>query len=100
MSDATPTVVLVHVAFADASSWNGVITRLQARGIPVTAPANPLRGISADSAYLASVLEQIDGPVTASTTSCTRSARVRRARVSALAERRSVRPAKSELGCL
>jgi pimeloyl-ACP methyl ester carboxylesterase len=65
MSDATPTVVLVHGAFADASSWNGVITRLQARGIPVTAPANPLRGISADSAYLASVLEQIDGPVVA-----------------------------------
>jgi pimeloyl-ACP methyl ester carboxylesterase len=69
MSDTTPsetpTVVLVHGAFADASSWSGVITRLQAEGVPVTAPANPLRGISADSAYLASVLEQIDGPVLA-----------------------------------
>ena len=38
-----PTVVLVHGAFADASSWNGVIERLQAEGIQVTAPANPLR---------------------------------------------------------
>jgi pimeloyl-ACP methyl ester carboxylesterase len=61
----TPTVVLVHGAFADASSWNGVITRLQAEGVPVTAPPNPLRGISADSAYIASVLEQIEGPVLA-----------------------------------
>jgi pimeloyl-ACP methyl ester carboxylesterase len=65
MSDATPTVVLVHGAFADASSWNGVITRLQAKGVPVTAPPNPLRGIAADSAYLAAAFEQIDGPVLA-----------------------------------
>ena len=65
MSEATPTVVLVHGAFADASSWSGVIERLQAKGIPVTAPANPLRGISFDSAYLASVFEQIEGPVLA-----------------------------------
>src|SRR4029077_14926998 len=65
MSDATPTVVLVHGAFADASSWNGVIERLRARGVPVTAPANPLRGIASDSAYVASVLEQIQGPVIA-----------------------------------
>jgi pimeloyl-ACP methyl ester carboxylesterase len=57
--------VLVHGAFADASSWNGVITRLQGKGVQVTAPANPLRGISADTAYLAAVLEQIDGPVLA-----------------------------------
>jgi pimeloyl-ACP methyl ester carboxylesterase len=61
----TATVVLVHGAFADASSWNGVITRLQAKGVPVTAPPNPLRGIAADSAYIASVLEQIEGPVLA-----------------------------------
>ena len=60
-----PTVVLVHGAFADASSWNGVIERLQANGVPVTAPANPLRGIAADSAYVASVLGQIEGPVLA-----------------------------------
>jgi pimeloyl-ACP methyl ester carboxylesterase len=58
-------VVLVHGAFADASSWNGVIKRLQAQGVPVTAPANPLRGVSADSAYTAGLLEQIPGPVVA-----------------------------------
>jgi pimeloyl-ACP methyl ester carboxylesterase len=61
----TPTVVLVHGAFADGSGWNGVIERLQAEGVPVLAPANPLRGIAADSAYLAAVLAQIDGPVVA-----------------------------------
>jgi pimeloyl-ACP methyl ester carboxylesterase len=59
------TVVLVHGAFADASSWNGVIQRLQAAGIQVTAPANPLRGISTDTAYIASLLNQIPGPVLA-----------------------------------
>src|SRR5215831_9177099 len=70
MSQTTPTtapltVVLVHGAFADASSWTGVIERLQASGIQVTAPANPLRGISIDSAYIASVFNQIPGPVLA-----------------------------------
>ena len=60
-----PTVVLVHGAFADASSWTGVIKRLQAKGVAVTAPANPLRGISIDSAYTASVFQQIPGPVLA-----------------------------------
>ena len=59
------TVVLVHGAFADASSWTGVIERLQARGVQVTAPANPLRGVTSDSAYLASFLNQIPGPVLA-----------------------------------
>ncbi|MGA9372100.1 MAG: alpha/beta hydrolase [Solirubrobacterales bacterium] len=58
-----PTIVLVHGAFADSSSWNGVAELLQQEGYTVAAPANPLRGISADSAYIASVLEQIDGPV-------------------------------------
>jgi pimeloyl-ACP methyl ester carboxylesterase len=61
----TVTVVLVHGAFADASSWNGVITRLQAKGVLVSAPANPLRGIAADSTYIAAVLKQIKGPVVA-----------------------------------
>jgi pimeloyl-ACP methyl ester carboxylesterase len=60
-----PTVVLVHGAFADGSSWNEVIKRLQAEGLQVTAPANPLRGISIDSAYIASFLDQIPGPVLA-----------------------------------
>jgi pimeloyl-ACP methyl ester carboxylesterase len=64
MSDTgAPTVVLVHGAFADASSWNGVIERLQAKGVQVTAPANPLRGIKIDSAYLAAVLAEIPGPL-------------------------------------
>jgi pimeloyl-ACP methyl ester carboxylesterase len=70
MSDTTaksvsPTVVLVHGAFADASSWAGVIERLQAKGVQVTAPANPLRGIAIDSAYTASVFQQIPAPVLA-----------------------------------
>jgi len=60
-----PTIALVHGAFADASSWNDVIEQLQAHGVQATAPANPLRGISIDSAYIASVLEQIPGPVLA-----------------------------------
>jgi pimeloyl-ACP methyl ester carboxylesterase len=61
----SPTVVLVHGAFADASGWNGVIDRLEAEGVEVTAPPNPLRGISIDSAYIASVFEQTPGPVLA-----------------------------------
>ncbi len=61
----SPTVVLVHGAFADASSWNGVIERLQAKGVQVTAPANPLRGISIDSAYIAGVLEETPGRIVA-----------------------------------
>ena len=60
---AKPTVVLVHGAFADASSWNGVIERLQQQGYTCIASANPLRGVTADSAYTASLLNQIDGPV-------------------------------------
>ncbi|WP_346534394.1 alpha/beta hydrolase [Micromonospora sp. DPT] len=59
-----PTVVLVHGGFADASaSWNGVIARLQDRGYPVIAPANPLRNLPYDAAYVASVLASINGPV-------------------------------------
>jgi pimeloyl-ACP methyl ester carboxylesterase len=57
--------VLVHGAFADASSWTGVIERLQAKGLEVTAPANPLRGVTIDSAYTASVFQQIPRPVLA-----------------------------------
>jgi pimeloyl-ACP methyl ester carboxylesterase len=60
-----PTVVLVHGAFADASGWNGVVAQLQAEGVQVTAPPNPLRGISIDSAYINSLLGQISGPVLA-----------------------------------
>ena len=58
-----PTVVLVHGAFADASGWNGVVKRLQRRGYRVLAPPNPLRGVSADAAYLRGVLATIEGPI-------------------------------------
>ncbi|MFE9557819.1 alpha/beta fold hydrolase [Streptomyces sp. NPDC006703] len=63
MTTSTPTVVLVHGAFADAASWSGVIAELQSHGIPVIAPPNPLRGLASDAAYVASVAAQIDGPV-------------------------------------
>jgi pimeloyl-ACP methyl ester carboxylesterase len=65
MTDNKPTIVLIHGAFADASSWNGVIPLLQAQDLKVVAPPNPLRGISIDSAYAASAFAQIDGPVLA-----------------------------------
>src|SRR4051812_29248832 len=60
---AKPTIVLVHGAWADGSSWSGVIRRLQRGGYTVDAPPNPLRGIASDSAYLASYLKTIQGPV-------------------------------------
>jgi pimeloyl-ACP methyl ester carboxylesterase len=68
MAQPTPTttpltVVLVHGAFADASSWNEVIERLQQQGYTVIAPPNPLRGVLSDAAYLASFLNQVDGPL-------------------------------------
>lgn len=69
MSQATPianselTVALVHGAFADSSSWNGVIPLLQQAGVNVTAIPNELRGVANDSAYVASALSQIPGPV-------------------------------------
>jgi pimeloyl-ACP methyl ester carboxylesterase len=58
-----PTVVLVHGAFAESASWNGVIADLQRRGYAVIAVANPLRGLQHDAAYLRSVLESLSGPV-------------------------------------
>ncbi|MER7048618.1 alpha/beta fold hydrolase [Streptomyces jumonjinensis] len=58
-----PTVVLVHGAFADASSWSGTIKRLRRAGYPVVATANPLRGLADDTAYLRGVLAGVDGPV-------------------------------------
>jgi pimeloyl-ACP methyl ester carboxylesterase len=64
-NSGAPTVVLVHGAFADSSSWNGVIELLQAKGVRVTAAANPLRGISIDSDYVAAVLDETPGPVVA-----------------------------------
>ncbi len=60
-----PTVALVHGAFADSSGWNDVAGELQDAGISVQAISNPLRGIAADAAYVASALRQIPGPVLA-----------------------------------
>jgi pimeloyl-ACP methyl ester carboxylesterase len=62
-STNTPTVVLVHGGFADASYWVPVIRELQASDLPVLAPANPLRGLASDAEYIASFANQIDGPV-------------------------------------
>ncbi|MFE6104718.1 alpha/beta fold hydrolase [Streptomyces laurentii] len=58
-----PTVVLVHGAWADSSSWSPVIERLRKDGYPVRALANPLRGLTSDTAYVSSYLSTIDGPV-------------------------------------
>jgi pimeloyl-ACP methyl ester carboxylesterase len=58
-----PTVVLVHGAFADSSSWNGVIKRLTHDGYPVRAVANPLRGLPTDTAAARDVLRSIHGPI-------------------------------------
>ncbi len=58
-----PTVVLVHGAFAESSSWNGVIERLRRDGYPVVAAANPLRGLRGDAENLRSVLDHVSGPI-------------------------------------
>ena len=56
-------MLLVHGAFADGSMWAGVITELQAAGIDVIAVASPLRSLTSDAAYVASVAAEIDGPI-------------------------------------
>jgi pimeloyl-ACP methyl ester carboxylesterase len=56
-------VVLVHGAWADSSSWKGVVKRLQNEGYPVVAPAVPLRGLSSDTDYLADYLKTVSGPI-------------------------------------
>jgi pimeloyl-ACP methyl ester carboxylesterase len=61
--DRKPTIVLVHGAFADASGWGAVFDALTARGYPAYAPANPLRGVAADAAYLRDFISTIDGPI-------------------------------------
>lgn len=63
MSAQKPTIVLVHGAFADSSSWNGVVRKLRSHDYPVVAASNPLRGLTEDSAYVRQLLESIDGPV-------------------------------------
>ncbi len=58
-----PTIVLVHGAFADGSSWTPVLERLQRRGYTAVAVANPLRGVRSDADALDARLATIDGPV-------------------------------------
>ena len=58
-----PTIVLVHGAWADTSSWDGVIQRLHADGYTVYAPPDPLQGLPHDAAYLADFLHSISGPI-------------------------------------
>ena len=62
-SSVKPSIVLVHGAWADGSSWSGVIGILQDQGFTVYAPPNPLRGLASDSAYLTSFLQGITGPI-------------------------------------
>jgi pimeloyl-ACP methyl ester carboxylesterase len=58
-----PTIVLVHGAWANSASWDGVIQRLQADGYTVDAPPNPLQGLAYDPAWLADFLHSIPGPI-------------------------------------
>lgn len=58
-----PTVVLVHGAFADSSSWNGVVKILEKDGYPVIAAANPLRSVKSDAQSVADVLASVKTPV-------------------------------------
>ena len=58
-----PTIVLVHGAWADSSSWSDVVRRLQRAGYTVDVPPNPLRSLPGDAAYIASYLQTIQGPI-------------------------------------
>lgn len=60
---AKPTIVLVHGAFADSSSWDGVAAKLIADGYPVIGAANPLRSVKGDASYVASIVKSVTGPV-------------------------------------
>src|SRR6266851_8319102 len=60
---ATPTVVLVHGAFADASGYREVVRTLQAAGVSVRAPMNPLRGLAFDADAIVRYTTTIDGPI-------------------------------------
>ena len=63
MTQDTPTVILVHGAFAESASWNGVIQRLQAKSLQVVAAANPLRSVAGDAAYVRDVIAGIGKPI-------------------------------------
>ena len=59
----SPTVVLVHGAFADASGFADIITELNGAGYTVHAPANPLRSLTTDAKTLSTFVSAIEGPV-------------------------------------
>ncbi|MGB3389938.1 MAG: alpha/beta hydrolase [Pseudaminobacter sp.] len=61
--EAKPTIVLVHGAFAESSSWNAVIARLNQDGYTAIAAANPLRSVAGDAAAISAVVRSISGPV-------------------------------------
>src|SRR6202034_1232815 len=63
MVSPRPTAVLVHGAFADASGFAGVIRHLQAQGVPVRAPMNPLRGLASDAEAISRYTTTIEGPI-------------------------------------
>lgn len=63
MSDQKPTIVLVHGAFAESASWNGVIERLHEHGVTAVAVANPLRSLTGDARYVRDALAAIEGPI-------------------------------------
>ena len=63
MNTTNPTVVLVHGAFAESSSWNEVIEHLRQKSIPTIAAANPLRSLGGDAAYVRDVIASVEGPV-------------------------------------
>jgi pimeloyl-ACP methyl ester carboxylesterase len=58
-----PTIVLVHGALADSSSWDGVISKLQADGYTVIAAPDPLRSLKSDSDYVSGIVKNVKGPV-------------------------------------
>src|SRR2546427_11927337 len=62
-SGPKPSIVLVPGAWPDGSSWSGVVASLQDKGYTVYVPPNPLPGLASDSAYLASFLQPIPGPM-------------------------------------
>ncbi|MGW9270322.1 MULTISPECIES: alpha/beta fold hydrolase [Microbacterium] len=63
MTIEKPTIVLVHGAFAESASWNGVIAQLQSHDVNVVAVANPLRSLAGDAAYVRDVIASIAGPI-------------------------------------
>lgn len=58
-----PTIVLVHGGWDNSTGWNAIVAKLQKSGFEVIAPANQLRDLASDSAYVSSVLDTIEGPI-------------------------------------